>query len=256
MYEIYALNIGEIEVESSTIFYQTDIGKKIAKAFYFLCLKSKHYTILVDTGISPDEAAIRGIESHSSREELLSRIYVRPSDVDAIILTHLHSDHFTEPEIYPNSIFYLQRKEFQFWNEEIQRFHNILYPPFSKDRPVADIESIQKLNSQKRVRFLDEDNEIYPGISSVWCGGHTPGSQMITVQTERGNVLCCSDFIDSYRNWDEQIPVGVLTSLVEWLKGIGKIEQMRLPGESIIPGHDPRLMRAFPEVAENVVRIA
>ena len=256
MYEIYALKIGEIEVDSSTIFYQTDIGKKTVKAFYFLCLKKEHYTILIDTGISPDEAAIRGIESRSSREELLRSIDVRPSDVDVIILTHMHSDHFAEPEIYPNSIFYLQRKEFQFWNEEIQRFHNILYPPFSKDRPVADIGSIQKLNSQKRVRFLDGDNEIYPGISSVWCGAHTPGSQMITVKTEKGNVLCCSDFIDSYRNWDEQIPVGVLTSLVEWLKGIGRIEQMRLPRESIIPGHDPQLMRTFPEVAENVVRIA
>ena len=51
----------------------------------------------------------------------------------------------------------------------------------------------------------------------MWCGGHTPGSQMITVKTGRGNVLCCSDFIDCYRNWDEQIPVGVFTNLVEWL---------------------------------------
>ena len=256
MYEIYALKIGEIEVDSSTIFYQTDIGKKITKAFYFLCLKNEHNTILIDTGISPDEVAIRGIESHSSREELLRRIDVNPSDVDVIILTHLHSDHFAESETYPSSVFYLQRKEFEFWNEEIQRFHDILYPPFSKGRPVADIKSIQKLNSQKRVRFLDGDNEIYPGISAVWCGGHTPGSQMITVQTERGKVLCCSDFIDSYRNYDEQIPVGVLTNLVEWLKGIGKIEMMRLPRESIIPGHDPQLMRTFSEVAENVVRIA
>ena len=79
---------------------------------------------------------------------------------------------------------------------------------------------------------------------------------MITVQTDNGNILCCSDFIDCYRNWDEQIPVGVLTNLVEWLKGIGKIEQMRLPRESIIPGHDPQLMKMFPKVAEDVVRIA
>lgn len=248
--------MGEREVDSSTVLYQTDPGKNIAKAFYFFLLKSKDYTILLDTGMSNDELTVRGITGRPSCKELLSRIKVSPDDIDAIILTHLHSDHFSEAEIYPNCIFYIQRTEFQFWSEDIRRFHSILYPSFSKGRPLADIETLQKLNSQKRVRFLDGDIEIYPGISTVWCGAHTPGSQMVTVRTNCGAVLCCSDFIDNYRNWDERIPVGVLTNLVEWIKNIGKIEQMRLPRESIIPGHDPQLMTMFPGVAEDVVKIA
>ena len=256
MYEIFALKLGDKEVDSSTIFYQHDFGNKTLKSFYFFYLKSNEYSILLDTGISPEEMAVRGIKPHFSRQELLASIGAKPENIDAIILTHLHSDHFSGIEIYPEGIFYVQRLEFRFWSEDIRRFRSLLYPPFSKDRPVANIEALHYLNQQNRVRFLDGDGDIFPGVRGIWCGAHTPGSQMVLVQTHRGPVLCCSDFIDSYRNLEDQIPIGVLTCLPEWLEGIGKIEQMRLPRESIIPGHDPRLMKAFPVITEDVVKIS
>jgi len=256
MYEIFALKHGDMEVDTSSVLYQTDPGKRVLKPFYFICLKSEKHIILLDTGTSADELVARGMHGRPSSRELLSRIQVNPDDIDAIILTHLHSDHFSEADIYPRCTFYVQRKEYQFWGEEIQRFHSILYPSFAHGRPVVDIDSLRRLNSAKRVRFLDGDGEFVPGLRFFWCGAHTPGSQYVTVQTRRGTVLCCSDFIDNYRNWDERIPVGVLTNLEEWLKGIGKIELMNLPRESIIPGHDPDLMSLFPKVADDVVKIA
>jgi glyoxylase-like metal-dependent hydrolase (beta-lactamase superfamily II) len=256
VFEIYALRLGDMEVDSSTVFYQTDFGKRIRKSYYFLCLKSKGHIVLVDTGTSQEELAIRGIFNRPSPKGLLKRINIDTDDVEAIILTHLHSDHFSEAESYPKCVFYVQRTEYQFWSEEIQRFHSILYPPFTRGRPIAGIDALQKLNSLKRVRFLDGDGDVIPGIGYAWCGAHTPGSQLAIVQTNRGKILCCSDFIDNYRNWDERIPVGVLTNLVEWLKGIGKIEQMNLPRESIIPGHDPQLITMFPQVAEDIIKVA
>lgn len=256
MYEIYALKVGEREVDSPTIYYQTDFGKKATMSYYFLCLKNKDHVILLDTGISQAEMAIRGVSSAPSREELLSRINVRPENVEAIILTHLHSDHFTGADIYPNCIFYVQRAEFRYWSEDVQRFHAIFAPPFLGGRPSVEIGALQKLNVEKRVRFLDGDTEVYPGISAVWCGAHSPGSQFVVVQTARGKVLCSSDFLDTYRNLEELIPVGVLTNLVEWLTNVQKIENMHLPKQSIIPGHDLQVMTMFPAVAKDVVKIA
>lgn len=256
MYEIYALKVAEREVDSPMMFYQTDYGKKAILSYYFLCLKGNDHTILLDTGISPSELAVRGLTGVVTREELLSRIDVRPDDINAIILTHLNNDHFVEPEIYPNCIFYIQRKEFEFWTEDVQRFDAIFAPPFLRGHPVVHIEPLQKLNLQKRVRFLDGDIEVYPGVHSIWCGAHTPGSQLVTVQTARGIVLCCGDFIYTYRNLEDRIPIGVFTNLIEWLIGVGKIELMGLPKESIVPGHDPLVMTMFPTVAEDVVKIA
>jgi glyoxylase-like metal-dependent hydrolase (beta-lactamase superfamily II) len=256
MYEIYALKVGEREVDSPTIYYQTDFGKKATMSYYFLCLKNKDHVILLDTGISQAEMAIRGVKGVPSREELLGRINVRPENVEAIILTHLHSDHFTGYEIYPKCIFYVQRVEFRYWSEDVQRFHAIFSPPFLNGKPGVEISALQKLNFEKRVRFLDGDTDVYPGIRAVWCGAHSPGSQLVIVQTSRGNVLCSSDFLDTYRNLEDLIPVGVLTSLPEWMTGVQKIENMRLPKQSIIPGHDPQVMTMFPKVAEGVVKIA
>jgi glyoxylase-like metal-dependent hydrolase (beta-lactamase superfamily II) len=256
MFEVYAIQVSRKMEDSSITFFQAKPGINIEKAFNFFCLKNKDQVILLDTGISPSELEVRGLTGGPTRQDLLQVIGVSPKDVEAVIISHLHKDHFINPEIYPNAIFYIQRSEFQFWNEEIQRFHAILYPPVANGQPAVDIEALRKLNSDKRVRFLDGDSEIYPGVRAIWFGAHTPGSQGVIVQTNRGQVLYCGDFICNYRNLDEQIPVGVLTSLVEWLKGIGKIEQMRLPQESIIPGHDPRIMSLFPRISDKVVRIA
>jgi glyoxylase-like metal-dependent hydrolase (beta-lactamase superfamily II) len=256
VYEIFAMKLGDREVDGSTIFYQSAPGNKVLKSFYFFCLKSETHTILLDTGISPEEMAVREIAPRRSRQELLASIAVRPENIEAIILTHLHSDHFSGTEIYPNAIFYLQRLEFHFWSEQMGKFQHLLYPLFAKGRPIADIETLHKLNGQNRVRFLDGDGDIFPGVRGLWCGAHTPGSQMVLVQTRQGPVLCCSDFFDCMRNWADRVPPGVLTSLPEWIEGIGKIERMRLPRESIIPGHDLHLMTSFPVVAGDVVKIA
>jgi glyoxylase-like metal-dependent hydrolase (beta-lactamase superfamily II) len=256
VYEIFVLKLGDIEVDGSTIFFQSAPGKKVLKSFYFFCLKSEEHTILLDTGISPEEMAVREMVPRRSRQELLGSIGVRPENIEAIILTHLHNDHFSGVELYPSAVFYVQRSEYRFWSEQIGRFRHLLYPSFARGRPVADIETLHKLNRQNRVRFLDGEGDIFPGVRGIWCGAHTPGSQMILVQTHRGPVLCCSDFIDCTRNWKDQIPPGVLTSLPEWLNGFGKIEQMHLPLESIIPGHDPQLITSSTIIAEDIVKIA
>ena len=256
MYEIFAMKLGDREVDASTIFFHSDPGKKVLKSFYFFCLKNGANTILLDTGISAEEMAIREMAPHHSRQELLASIGVRSENIETIILTHLHGDHFSGTEIYPSANFYLQRLEFRFWSEEMGKFRHLLYPAFAKGRPIVDTETLHKLIGQNRVRFLDGDGDIFPGVRGIWCGAHTPGGQMVLVQTHRGPVLCCSDFFDCRRNWTDRVPPGVLTSLPEWLSGIGKIEQMRLPQESIIPGHDPQLMASFPIIAEDVVQIA
>ena len=248
MYEIYALKVAEREVDSPVLLRHTDYGKKVLLVYYFWCLKGMNHTILVDTGISREECEKRGITGVPTREELLSRVGIRPDDIDTIIISHLHDDHFAHPEIYTQAIFYIQRKEVEFWSGEIQRFRAIT--------PMVDALPFHKLNMAGRVRFLDGDSEIYPGLSVLGLGGHTPGHQLVTVQTVRGNVLLCVDFADMYRNLEEKIPVGHISNLIEWLTGIARIERMALPKESVIPGHDFLVMTKFHKIAEGIVKIA
>jgi glyoxylase-like metal-dependent hydrolase (beta-lactamase superfamily II) len=256
MYEIYALKVAERETESPRMFLHTDYGKNVLLVYYLFCLKGNNHTILMDTGISAEELAKRGIVAEDKREEMLGRIDVRPGDVDTIVLTHLHDDHFAGPEIYPNATFYVQKREVEYWCGEVQGFKAVSSPPSMQGKPMVDILTFQKLNMQGRVRFLDGDSQIYPGLSTLHWGAHTPGHQLITVQTGRGLVLLCADFCDFYRNLEERIPIGLITNLEEWFRGMSSIERMALPEESVIPGHDSLLLTKFTAVAEDVVKIA
>lgn len=248
MYEIYAISVAEREVDSPVFLRHTDYGKKVLLVYYFWCLRGMNHTILVDTGISGEECEKRGLTGVPTREELLSRIGIRPAEIDTIILSHLHDDHFAHPEIYTQAIFYIQRKEVEFWSGEVQRFNCVA--------SMVNILPFHELNMAGRVRFLDGDSEIYPGLSVLRFGGHTPGQQLVNVNTDRGDVLLCVDFAAMYRNLEEKIPIGHISNLVEWMKGIGRIERMALPKESVIPGHDSSVMTKFRKIAEGIVKIA
>jgi len=46
-----------------------------------------------------------------------------------------------------------------------------------------------------RVRVLDGPGTVAPGIEAIAVGGHTPGLQMLVVETRRGPVLLASDVL-------------------------------------------------------------
>jgi len=255
MYEIYALKISERMAESPTVFMHTDYGKKFLMTYYFWLLRTDGRTILVDTGISQDELECRRI-SGPTREEMLARLDTKPEDIEIVVVSHLHADHFAEPEMYSNARFYIQRKEVEYWSCEIQGFECLSKPPFLHGKPSVDMSAFQKFNMTNPVIFLDGDCEVCPGLSVMLLGGHTPGHQIVKVETARGPMILCVDFADTYRNIEERIPIGNCSNLVEWMRGLIKIEQMGLPIESLIPGHDGRTMTLYPKVAEDIVKVA
>jgi glyoxylase-like metal-dependent hydrolase (beta-lactamase superfamily II) len=255
MYEVYALKITERPTDTPKIFYNMGFGEKVTMAFYFWLVKGENRNILVDTGISMEEMECRKI-SGPTREDMLSRINVRPEEIDTIVLSHLHGDHFAQPEIYPNAEFYVQRKEVEFWSGEVLGFAAINKPDFLHGKSSVQLEAFEKLNLDERVRFLDGDSDIYPGLSTIFTGGHTPGHQAIKIETAKGPIVLCVDFLETYKNIDERIPVGSYFNLVEWMYSFSRIERMRFPSGALIPGHDVLLMDRFPKVAEGVVKIA
>ena len=96
MYEIYALKVSERPDDATKVFYGGRPGETVPTVFYFWFLKGQGQKILVDTGISKEEMDARKI-SGLTREELLSRIDVRPEEIDTVVLSHIHGDHFAQP---------------------------------------------------------------------------------------------------------------------------------------------------------------
>ncbi len=58
--------------------------------------------------------------------------------------------------------------------------------------------ALMRLREENRIRLIEGDLELLPGVELLKVGGHTPGSQMIAVDTERRRIApCCGGTGDS-----------------------------------------------------------
>ena len=116
------------------------------------------------------------------------------------------------------------------------------------------MQEVAKLTNANRIRYLDGDEQIAPGIRVVLGGRHTPGSQVVVVTTSRGEAVICADAVDLYRNAEEGV-IGTYVDLLPALLAIDRISTLASSPELIIPGHDPLVMKNFPNPIEGVVEI-
>lgn len=248
MYEIYGLKLGDRQMDSSFMTYRTDPGKIIKTAYYMWCIKGHDDPILVDTGMTDDDVKKRSLTSVKAPQDLLAVIGVNVADVKTIIATHLHSDHFSAHSLYPNATFYLQKKELEFFATADAKNAAIF-------RPLTDIAEVVRLRHAGRVRLLDGDEEIAPGLNVFLVGGHTPGTQVVTVDTSRGRVVLCGDAVALYRNLEDNVH-GPDLDVVQTYVAYGKIRSLAVSPHLIIPDHEPLVMERFPTVAEAIIKIS
>jgi len=93
-----------------------------------------------------------------------------------------------------------------------------------------------------RVRLLEEEAELLPGLSVFWTGGHHRSSLAVKVQTTQGNVIASDSFF-RYENVEQNRPLGINESLEEVLVAYDRI---RREAEILIPLYDPRVFQRHP----------
>src|SRR4029453_10670305 len=62
------------------------------------------------------------------------------------------------------------------------------------------------LNYANKIKIVEGDREVWPGIRVHKVGGHTAGLQIVTVETRRGPVVLTSDASPFYHNVDTRQP--------------------------------------------------
>jgi glyoxylase-like metal-dependent hydrolase (beta-lactamase superfamily II) len=94
------------------------------------------------------------------------------------------------------------------------------------------------------------ETEIAPGLTAVEVGGHSPGQQILLVDTAAGRLVLTSDAVHLYEELEQARPFGVLADLEEMYLGFETIKRLGAqPGTTVVPGHDPEVTRRFPAVA-------
>jgi glyoxylase-like metal-dependent hydrolase (beta-lactamase superfamily II) len=250
MYEVYALKYGERDTTACQFFYRESSHTPITLHYFVWLILGGPQPILVDTGFLDDDAQARGIRNYVSPAEVVRRAGVRPEDVPVALITHLHYDHWAGHSLFPNAEFWIQRDEVAFWTGPFGST-----AAFRQSANVNALAGLVTLNYANRVRIVEGQREVLPGIVLHRVGGHTAGLQIVTVQTRRGPVVLTSDASHFYRNVETGQPVQIITSLPEMLTAFDTIHALAGSQKLIVAGHDPAVADRFKPVEPGIIQI-
>ena len=240
MYQIYALKCGERDTTACEFFYREPSHERITLHFFVWLILGGPHPVLVDTGFGEDDAAARGLRGYVSPATMLGRLGIRAEEIPTALITHLHWDHWAGYRHFPNAEFWIQRDEVAFWTgAAVAR-----YDAFKMSANAGALAELVRLNYANRVRVIQGDREVLPGLRVHRIGGHTAGLQIVSVETAKGPVVLTSDASHFYRNVERFQPVQIITSLPEMLAGFETIHALAGSRDRIVAGHDPEVCPA------------
>lgn len=148
--------------------------------------------LLVDTGMAWTE---RANEYHhpGSRQpegmaihEQLEKIGMSASDVDIVVLTHMHWDHVFYLDKFTNAEFFVHEKELAFALDPIPLYYKSYeHPALGITRPFEGIS----------FTTVKGETELMPGVRVFETPGHSPGHMSVEVDTKDGRYLCAGDSV-------------------------------------------------------------
>ena len=162
-----------------------------------LLIDSGEKKILVDTGngtkFTQKEKDIFGLEDRSVLVESLKGKGFEPSEIDIVILSHLHFDHAGGATInegdkvvptFPKATYIIQKGE---WDDAMSNFGVMKYS-YRKDNLIP-------LQESGQIEFIEGDAEVVPGLSTVVTGAHTRNHQIIKIDSEDDKGVYFADLV-------------------------------------------------------------
>jgi len=245
VFEVHSLKMGELLIPED--------GGLLLDPIHVWLVTNGDTRILVDGGM-PDIAEVsRRMKvdgsggGHNGLRAALATVGVKPEDIQTVVVTHLHYDHGSNLDLFPNACVILQRDELA---------HAV--DPVPTQRLFYFKEAAVHVMGRKRpasLRLIDGDLELVKGVYLMKVPGHTPGMQVPIVTTTRGTVGVVSDLGDHYKNWypanprATRHPLNYLSD--SFLPGGIRSESERVYQDSmrrvmnasdiVIPAHDTRI---------------
>ena len=140
--------------------------------------------VLVDTGMTELHPAV--VAAINPRLYPLSRQDFDVAGIDIVVNTHLHADHCGGNHLFAGKPIYVQRQELD-------------------DARSEDDYTIREWVNAPGLRYVPVDGELdlLSGIRLVPAPGHTPGTQVVVVETGGRPVVICGDAAVWFGELDE-----------------------------------------------------
>lgn len=250
-YEIQVLKVGESDVPGPEVYWMDRWDKWVTLNFYMVLARSAEHTVLINSGAPRDltelnarwgglgeRAKLRRTENEWT-ENALARVGVRPCDVDYLLITPLQAYATANIPLFTNATICMSRRG---WIEDYHAPTMPLHVPRHL-RVSDDVMKYLMFDAQDRVRLLADEEEIVPGITTFWTGGHHRSSVAYVIEGERDRVAV-SDCCFVYDNVEgEMHALGIAESLPECFSAY---RRMRAESDIIVPLYEPKVLERFP----------
>jgi glyoxylase-like metal-dependent hydrolase (beta-lactamase superfamily II) len=219
---------------------RSDLERDKPIGYIFWVADGPNGPIVIDTGYHPDYVAPEWAQGKGFIEPpaLLKELGIKAEEVKTVIVTHFHQDHFTGMDYFPAAKFVIQRAELEFWTGPLMRHEIFDRQIRPKVRP-----ALETLQQNGRVELIDGDRELYPGLSLVKAGGHTPGSQMVALQTAAGTAVLCGDIAYTFKNIRDRHPVGWYYNLGDTVTALDRALATAARPDLAFPNHDTEILQ-------------
>jgi N-acyl homoserine lactone hydrolase len=207
--------------------YLSGFGETVTVNGYIWYIEGPKENIVVDTGGKAETISMLGFPAKDvqSPEKALVKMGLRCDDIDIVILTHLMHDHFEYAEKFRNARFLVQKDELDYARNPHPLLQYFYMP-------------IQDLLNQTDFDVVEGDKEIVKGVKVLLTPGHSPGSQSVAIEAEKGTAVitgfCCvnENFVEGV--WPV-IPSGIHANATQAYDSMLKIKEI---ADIIIPLHE------------------
>jgi N-acyl homoserine lactone hydrolase len=148
--------------------------------------------ILIDTGLP--EIMPEGYSEFENGQDVIQQLAslgLTPDDIDTVISTHYDGDHAGRHAAFLRAQYVVQR---------VHHLDAATNPRFAGVRPQWD-------QPMERIRLVDGDTELLPGLKLIETSGHVPGHQSVLVRLPKtGAILLTIDAVPFSKGFtrDEQ----------------------------------------------------
>ena len=214
--------------------------------------------VLFDTGVSHEMAAdplsygpngaahmadfVETLDTSAGKPPVdhLEELGYAPSDVDTVVMSHLHTDHAGNLDSFPEATIVVQKAElrYAFWPDGPQRLFYL----------EGDFHHLRRLDAD--VKAITDEYDVF-GDGSVVAfptPGHSPGHQSLEVTLESGTTILAADAANSRVGYEQGLVASFVWSLEDSMDSLTALkDRARTSDADVIVHHDPEDQDRLPD---------
>lgn len=238
--QVQLLNVGWLTAPASLMRRGEPHGPLVRLPVPAYLIETGQQRILIDTGLHPaavaDAPGFYGpsdaLSLFAFEQELSLAEQVDLDTVTMVVLTHLHWDHAGGLPLVPASVpLVIQRREWAAGQDRAMVERNFFFP-----RDYTD--------EERRLVLVDGDHDLLGdgSIELLLTPGHTPGHQSVRI----GDLVLGADVVHFADGLDDHRFPAFGHDHDEQGRSADRLRGLRDAGFTVMPGHDPDVLRAGP----------